>query len=260
MVEAFTFPGIKQAAANLQIKLIGVKCDAYGLNPQALEAAISNHDVRYLVCTPNLQNPTGVTMDTVRRRQIADIVERTQMTLIEDDVYGSFTNQPPLSAETKGDHFCVSSLSKCVTPGLRFGFVTGSCDALAGLKQEVSMTSWLVAPFMLTLATKLIESGKAMDAANNQKALIQARSDMAVKIFGKKLDGPATHLWLETPYDSEAFSDFIYAKGIKVLPSTNFRVGRGGKTHIRVSLSADISNSELAWSLNLIAQNGAKLT
>lgn len=64
VTEALTFPGLKAAAARLNVNLVGVAMDTEGARPDALEEACRKHKAKAVYLVPTQQNPTTATMGT----------------------------------------------------------------------------------------------------------------------------------------------------------------------------------------------------
>lgn len=256
LVEEHTFPGLRTTADLIGLKLVGVACDGEGLIPEELESAQRRSGASVVFATPNLQNPTGAIMGTARRRALVETIDRLELLLIEDDVYGSYAGFSPLVAECSGPHICISSLSKTVSPGLRFGFVIGNHPAVARLEKEVSMSSWFATPIMIEAATKLVCNGAAMNHAAQQTRIVQDRWPIVKRVFPDAPETPRTHLWLATPPDSE-FVLRAEQQGIDIAPASAFSVGRQGGDFVRCSLTSVRDENELSLGLATIRDLGA---
>ena len=124
LTEALTYPGMKAAAAFAGVTLVGVPTDASGIVPAALRAACRRHKAKALYLIPTIQNPTTVTMPQSRRVEIADILRKTGLALIEDDAYGALEPKAaPIANRIPKQTFYAASVSKCIAPGLRVSFV-----------------------------------------------------------------------------------------------------------------------------------------
>ena len=67
---------------------------------------------------PTMHNPTTATMPMPRREQIAQIVRKRGLTLIEDDPYAFLTTGiVPLATLVPERAYLTASLSKSITPG-----------------------------------------------------------------------------------------------------------------------------------------------
>jgi 2-aminoadipate transaminase len=117
-----------QLFALLRARVVAVRCDAEGLDPDAVEAAIRRHRPKLIYTMPTFQNPSGRTLAAERRAAIARTVEREGVYLLEDDPYSELrydgSSVPPLAASAPEQVIYVSTLSKVLAPGLRVGWIT----------------------------------------------------------------------------------------------------------------------------------------
>ena len=100
LTESLTYAGLKSVAGLLHLQLAGLPVDAHGLRPDALEDACRARRARVLYVIPTLHNPTTAVMPLARRREIAEIAERHDVAIVEDDVHGLLpeTRPAPLAA------------------------------------------------------------------------------------------------------------------------------------------------------------------
>jgi 2-aminoadipate transaminase len=124
-VEAPTYLGALQAFAPYQPRFVEVETDDDGLIPASLDRVLSTGDVKFTYAVPTFQNPTGRTLSPERRRQVAEILERRDALLIEDDPYSDLRyvgeRVPPIRSLAPGHVVFLSTLSKTFAPGLRLG-------------------------------------------------------------------------------------------------------------------------------------------
>ena len=124
LTEALTFPGIKAAAAQLGVRLVGVAMDDDGVRPDALDEACRKHKPKAVYLVPTLHNPTTATMGPARRKAVADIIRKRDTILIEDDVYGPL--EPPASPIANlipERTYLAASSPKCIAPALRVAYL-----------------------------------------------------------------------------------------------------------------------------------------
>ncbi|WP_235720806.1 aminotransferase class I/II-fold pyridoxal phosphate-dependent enzyme [Magnetospirillum molischianum] len=108
----------------------GVATDGEGILPDALDRAARATSARVVVLVPALQNPTGATMGAAHQQAVAEIARQRGLQVIEDDVYGMLAETPPLARLLPETCTVVTSLSKCVAGGLRFGVIAGTSAAV----------------------------------------------------------------------------------------------------------------------------------
>ena len=127
LVESPTYLAAVQAFSVHGARMIGVDTDDDGVIPEALEEAIRTHHPRMVYLIPTFQNPTGRTMPIERRQAVAEVLQRTDVPLIEDDPYGalSFTGStwaPIAALPGMGERtILLNSMSKLMSPGVRIG-------------------------------------------------------------------------------------------------------------------------------------------
>lgn len=255
LVEAFTAPGIKAAARQLRLPLHGVAMDERGILAADLDRQVRATGARVLVLTPCLQNPTGSSMDEARRLQVAEVVERHGLWLIEDDVYGALGSQAPLARVLEQRCLLVTSLSKTVVPGLRLGFLHGPEALLERIDREGHATNWAVSPLCLTLGCEWIEDGTAARRLAWQRHELQQRWRLAARILGPRMPRDrevAPHVWLPAPARFD-LAGACRAAGVEVVPAEVFAVGPAVGAAIRISLAAARSRAELKRALERVA-------
>ncbi len=129
-------------------RTVPVATDADGVVPQALEEAIERHRPAAVYLVPSFANPTGLTLSGPRRTEVADIVERHGIWLVEDDPYSelrySGQDLAPIGAlpQTAGRTMYLGTFSKIGCPGLRLGWMRvprALMPPLSSVKQAADM-------------------------------------------------------------------------------------------------------------------------
>jgi DNA-binding transcriptional MocR family regulator len=261
LTEQLTFYGMKSVASLLSLRLHGVAMDEDGLVPDALDAACRQLAPKALYCIPTLQNPTAATMSAGRRREIADICKRHNVILVEDDIYGflSSNGPKPVASIHPENSIYISSLSKSVAPGLRVGYMRAPPALLDRMASTLRATTWMAAPFMAEVATRLVRSGEAARLAELQRKEAIARQEIAMRLLAgfEVATHPASfHLWLTLPepWRREEFTAQLRRSGVGVASADSFAVGRAPVPHaVRVGLSAASDRARLERALSIIA-------
>ncbi|WP_434778370.1 PLP-dependent aminotransferase family protein [Neisseria sp. Ec49-e6-T10] len=255
LVESFTAPGIKAAAHQLHLPLYGIAMDQDGIIPTDLDRLIRTTSAKIIVLTPSLQNPTANTMNKQRQQEIAQVILKHHIVLIEDDVYGALTQQPPLCALLPEHSILISSFSKTVAAGLRVGYIVASTNLLQHIDPEAHLSHWAVSPLDLKIISHWIENGTAKNRLDWQYKQVESRWHLARKILGKNLlkaQQPSPHIWLAVPFASPKLSDLCQQEKISVVPAEVFSVGKQHLNAIRISLTAAKNLVELKIALENI--------
>lgn len=262
LTEELTFYGIKTVASLLDLRLYGLALDRDGLLPEALDAACRSTGAKALYCLPSLQNPTTATMPAARRREIAEICRRHQVMVIEDDVYG-FLPEPapaPLATLLPEQSIYLTSLSKCVAPGLRIGFLKAPHGRMERVRTALRATTLMAAPPMAEVARRLIDDGRAWRLALWQRAEAQARQALARELLPAEYlvtHPDAFHLWLvlPEPWRREDFTAAARRRGVGLASAEVFAVGRQPVPHaVRICLQAAQSRRVLTQALEIVSE------
>lgn len=259
LVEELTFPGIKALARQLGLPLHGVAIDAQGIVPEALDRAARATSARVVVLVPALQNPTGATMSEARRAAVAEVAERRDLQIIEDDVYGALATTTPLAALIPNRCTLVTSFSKSVAAGLRFGLVAGAGPIARAVAAEPQTTLWPLAPLMAEIACRWIEDGTAARRAKWQRDEVAVRHRLACRLLPNARTGPSKpspHAWLAVPPEMADPIAACRAVGVDVVSAATFAVTREAPARIRISLTAAETRAELGRALQRLAAIG----
>src|SRR5579864_4141443 len=129
-VEQLGYRSVWESFRLVGAKVIGVPVDGDGLQVEALERAIAQHNVRAVYVTPHHQFPTTVTMSAGRRLKLLDLARTHRIAIIEDDYDHEFHYDgrpvlPLASADRHGVVAYIGTFSKVLAPALRIGYVAG---------------------------------------------------------------------------------------------------------------------------------------
>lgn len=243
LAEPASYPGLRAAAAQFGRQLIAVEADKHGMVPEMLERACRQHNPALVYLNPTLQNPTAVTMPDRRRKELASIAKRCNVRIVEDDPYWLLadTPPPPIATFAPEQVYYISTLSKCLTPGLRVAYVLMRDPYererfLASLRSFALMT----APLMAALATQWILDGSAEGLMEGVRKEARLRHRMARDILAGRYSGAGDglHVWLELPayWTPSQLARAADSEGIAVTPAEAFATGSGSANAIRISL------------------------
>lgn len=245
LAEPTGYPGLRAAAAQFGRHLIAVEADKDGMVPGMLEEACRRHEPALVYLNPTLQNPTAVTMPERRRKALAGIAQRRNVRIVEDDPYWLLADAPPPPVATFAPEqaYYISTLSKCLTPGLRVAFVLVR-DAHERQRFLAALRSFalMAAPLTAALATQWILDGSADGLMAGVRNEARLRHRMARDILAGRYSGAGDglHVWLELPayWNASQLARAAAGEGIAVTPAEAFATGDGSVNAIRISLGS----------------------
>ncbi|TZG06100.1 PLP-dependent aminotransferase family protein [Comamonas thiooxydans] len=248
LTEPASYPGLRTAATQFGRRIVAVEADQHGMVPEMLEQACHQHQPGLLYLNPTLQNPTAITIPERRRKELANIAKRCNVRIVEDDPYWLLADAPPPPIATFAPEQVsyISTLSKCLTPGLRVAFVLIR-DPHERERFLVALRSFalMVAPLTAALATQWILDGSAAALMEGVRKEARLRHWMARDILAGRYSGTGDglHVWLELPgyWNSSQLARAADSEGIAVTPAEAFATsatGSGSVNAIRISLGS----------------------
>lgn len=249
--------------ALLQLRLHGMEVlplpvEADGMDVAALEAACAAGRVpRLLYTIPNFQNPSGATLSEEKRRALAELCERHDILILEDDPYGRlrFEGDPlPGLFDLAGPErvLFTSSFSKTVAPGLRVGYTVAPADLSARLAAAAGRT--YISPALLAEGAihRLVTGGHLPGNVARVTALMRERRDAMVAGLRHMPEGTVCvppqggfFCWLTLPEGMSADDLFpeAAAAGIAYVKGSDC-VLEGGERTLRLAYSG-VSPAEI---------------
>ena len=203
--------------------------DADGILPEAFERACFEHRPRFLYTMPTLHNPTAITASRARREAIVEIARKHQVLIVEDDAYGFLVEPRAIPYCELAPELTVylTSLSKCISPALRVGFMVVPPRLHRSMRAATRATTSTVSPILLEITRHLIDSGSGREAIAFQSAVARKRQELAASILGHGEPVKTSfHFWLRLPPDirNAAFVADALARGVSVTPGDAFTV------------------------------------
>ncbi|MBC3762456.1 PLP-dependent aminotransferase family protein [Quadrisphaera sp. RL12-1S] len=138
-VEEPTYLAALQSFALAGARVVPVASDDDGVVPASLERVLDEHSPALVYLVPTFANPTGRTLSTTRRAEVAALLAARPTWVVEDDPYGELRYRgqalAPLASQPalEGRAVYLGSLSKVFAPGLRLGWLRAPRELRARL-------------------------------------------------------------------------------------------------------------------------------
>ena len=135
LAEGPSYVGALGAFATYQADVVHVPMDADGVDPDELDRVIGaltddGRKPKFFYTVPNHQNPAGVSLSHERRVRLAEVAQRRDLLIVEDNPYGllDFKQQERVALRTLAPRqvIYIGTLSKIFAPGIRVGWVAAS--------------------------------------------------------------------------------------------------------------------------------------
>ncbi len=158
-VEDPGYPPMRVPFVAAGARVVPIEVDAEGLIVDRLPS-----DANVICVTPSHQFPLGVTMSRRRRNALVEFARSRGAVIVEDDYDGEFRfDGAPLEALRKSEFsdvvFYVGTLSKCMLPALRLGFVVAPDWALPPLIVAKNSLDWQSSTLVQISVSDFIAAG-----------------------------------------------------------------------------------------------------
>jgi DNA-binding transcriptional MocR family regulator len=221
-----------------------------------------------LYITPSAQNPTNCQLNAPRRARIAELAEKYDFIMIEDEVRprSALPAPPPIATLAPQRTFLIAGVSKTLGGGLRLAFLA----VPQRLRRSVATTHWAsiytASPINAEIFSRLVESGAAGRTGEMKEQEAGRRRALAERYLGHldiRTHAGSTVAWLPLPdgWTNAAAVAAFRDRGVSVAPADRFWNGRTPPPDaVRISLGAPRAAESLEAGLARIADTLASRT
>lgn len=137
LLENPAYLGAIQSLSMFQPEFHHATLNEDGIDVAEVKELLDKHPIKLMYTVPNFQNPSGITYSNEVRKELGELISKTDVVLIEDDPYGELRfigeDKIPLKKFAYNNTIMLGSFSKIVSPGLRLGWVVAPKDILEKL-------------------------------------------------------------------------------------------------------------------------------
>lgn len=250
VVESPVYFGILRMAKNAGLKVIELPTNSQtGIELEAVKKTLETNKIKLCILVSNFSNPLGSCMPDEHKREMVKLIQKHNIPLIEDDLYGDiyFGASRPKSCKTFDESGLVlwcGSVSKTLAPGYRVGWIAPGQFKDLVIKQKLYST--VASPSLTQEAVAIfLETGRY---ENHLRKLRQALHGNALKFSraigdyfpeGTKVSRPQGGFVIWVEMDKRVNTLDLYEKAIKnnisVAPGLMFTLQRQFTNCMRLS-------------------------
>jgi DNA-binding transcriptional MocR family regulator len=246
LVESPTFPGALDVFRRFGARTIPVPVDGHGARTDVLADLVERTDPKVIYLSPHFHNPTGALMPEERRREVAELADRSRVVVIEDLAMSELALDdvvvpPPLAAfATGGNVHTLGSTAKLFWAGLRVGWVRSS-EAWTVRMLATKTVADLGTPLLSQLlAVRLLEHRDQILA--ERRAELVPRRDQLCALLAEHLPEwrwtqppGGLSVWVQLPRGNAVeFAELALRHGVAVVPGPALSVDEGNRRGLRL--------------------------
>lgn len=261
LVEGICYPDFIDICHLSERKVVPVKIDGSGIVPEDLELHCKRHNPKFLYITPQVQNPTGVQLNSNRQREIIDICRRYNVMIIEDDVLycPPQRRRTPFFIQAPDITLYVGSFSKYFAGGVRIGFLIIPHSKKNQLIRGLKTNCLQVSPILIDLVCRWLANGTMQEVDQQIASELDIRHKIWNELFADiPVDIQGYNVWLPIsgPCSSQHFCNILLKEGVRARPAEDYIVGHYDKVNaIRISLTSPTTKEKLKSALLIIRKH-----
>ncbi len=250
IVEDPTYLAMLQVLRGLGADLVPFSLGEEGVDLAGLETLLKTRKPSMIYLIPTFQNPTGYCYTEQERIAVAEMIDRYQVTLVEDDPYrvlnydNAFT-RPICHYLKKAPWLYMGSCSKMLWPGLRTGFVIAHPSLYPWIHRAKQATDLHSNRLGQVIIGQYLKDGKLPEHVAKLKVHYQAKRDHMQQLLKQylpdtirwQLPAGGMFFWLTLEQDTRALLQEGIEAGVVVLPGTPFAVEKSADNTLRLSFS-----------------------
>lgn len=261
-VDEYTYSNLIGTARFSHIRLIPVRGDEQGMDAGELAALCKKEDINGIFLMPNCANPTTCTIPEKRKDELAEIIGRYKLILLEDDNTGiplhsgagyhsMFSRLPDQTI-----YICNSTMALC--NGLRVAFAAFPEKFRVPLLSALFYLNIKTSSLDAEIMTELILDGKAAKILEMKADLAKERNRIFDRYFPEavKPGSPAAFFrWLPVPkltVDEMDMERLLREENVSVYCSYRFTVNYNPHSFMRIAISSPASTEELEKGCRII--------
>jgi DNA-binding transcriptional MocR family regulator len=267
-VESPCFYGILQLAQSLGLNILELPTNPQtGVDMEFFKKVLQQNKIAACLFVSNFNNPFGSLMPDEHKKEAVKLLEKYNVPLIEDDIYGDiyFGDKRPScckSYDESGMVLLCSSVSKTLAPGYRVGWV-----APGKFMNEVSKKKLFHNLYSTSITSEVIgsflENGRYEAHLRKLRRTLHANYLQYVRVIGEhfpdgtKMSRPqgGLSLWVELPkkIDSIDLYNTATSKKITFSPGSMFTLQKQFSNCMRLSYGLEW-NEKTENSLKLLGK------
>ncbi|MGN1343413.1 MAG: PLP-dependent aminotransferase family protein [Traorella sp.] len=264
-VDYYIYFNFIQLAQNLNLQLIPIENDDFGMIPEQLENSCINNHIQGIMLMPSCSNPTATFMPISRKYELSSIIEKNNLIVLEDEYFAfASVNMKdygvPIRELLPERTIYFSTTSYAICSGLRVSFMVVPHAYLNTLTAVFCNSNVKASSLTTEIVCQLIQNGTAEKIAFQKLELAKKANAIFANYFPNDVKGhPYSFFrWLKIPdhlQDDSTVGWKLLSRGIHSFYSRRFVCGKEKKEkYIRISLSSTQSLEQLEEGLSIIYQ------
>lgn len=263
-VDTFTYSNFIELARAFHIQLIAIPSDEEGMSAAELDSQCTFIGIDGVFLMPSCCNPTAAMISHHRKQELAEVIKKHDLILIEDDVYAFLSAgfleeyKSPMYKLIPNQTIYICGVSKSICSGVRIAYMVFGERFSDSILKAIFNINVKTSSFDAEIITELIINGTAHQIVQEKKRLAEEANRLYCEYFsntGTNEQPYSYHRWLpiRTAQNSEQVEAALKQQGIRVFHSDRFLCSTSEKkAFLRIALSSCSTMEELKNGLHIL--------
>lgn len=263
-VDTYTYANFIDLAKMYHLQLVPVGGDSEGMSAELLEEQCRLNPIQGIFLMPSCCNPTTVMISERRKRELAAVIQKHRLTLIEDDIHAFLTAgvvedyQGPIARFVPDQAVYISGTSKPICSGLRVAYASFGEPLRERMLRAVFTVNVKTSSLDAEIITELLGNGTAAKIIAEKKLLAVHANRLFDQYFplAPRSGHPLSfYRWIpiRSVSSGREFEAHLQEVGVRVYHSDRFLSGGvAGQQYLRIALSSTRNTTELERGLEIL--------
>ena len=221
-----------------------------GVEISFLEKILTGERIKMFYAVTNFQNPTGITYSQRKREEVAEILQKQDTLLVEDNPYGEIRfagkNLAPINSYLT-DGVLFGSFSKIVAPGMRMGWIVASDDIMDNLVIAKQASDLHSNYFTQRVVYQFLQDNDVDKHVQKIRRMYRKQRDLMIRMIQEHFPAEVHYtepeggmfLWVTLPpgLSSMDLFDLALKEDVAFVPGETFYVNDAEKNTLRLNFS-----------------------
>lgn len=249
MIERPGYLGAIQAFSLFEPVFNSVSLNEDGIDIDQLETTLKTTKAKLFYTVPNFHNPSGITYSEQNRKKIANLLQKYNTVLIEDDPYSElrFIGQDllPIKAYLGDQSIMLGSFSKIVAPAMRLGWICAKGEIMEKLIVAKQAADLHTNYYSQRIVHQYLIDNELENHIEKIRNMYKVKRDCMVsmieKYFPKEVKSTRPEggmfLWVTLPEGISSLDLFDLAakENVAFVPGDPFYIGQGNTNTLRLN-------------------------
>ncbi|MFZ8765731.1 PLP-dependent aminotransferase family protein [Enterococcus asini] len=248
-IDRYTYSNFIELATMLHMEVVPIDFDQAGMRPDLLTMECKKKRINGIFLMPSCNNPMGFQISLSRRQELAEIIEKEKLWVIEDDIHAFLTNYSqeealsPFQALLPQRTLYLAGMTKFLCSGLRIAYLVFPDSVRNSIKKALFNINVKTSGFDAAVISHILSSQTSQEILAEKYRLTTEANALFDDYFHLPRPSNPLPYYRNIPISpsisqSQIEGDFL-AKGIRIFHSNRFTTMEQDDPFIRVALSSN---------------------